>query len=432
MADKWPAADGNYSNAANWNGGTKPTAGDDVYADGFTITIDEDISASVNLRTTQRSGGTAGGSFTTLGTLDIVINANTYAGTTHALVMYQSTRAKQIGNSYGSDTTASKYGTDCQPSCEQYGHSYGGSQANAYGTALASGGRKVGNCYGGSGASAHGCNGGQGRSIVIGDCYGGSGGYGLVTNSCVLIGNSYSGPTGGGVGAYLNAGSIQYGNSYGGDAAHDTYATSMVSGSLQFGNSYGGGNAKAATFLAFGSVHCGNAYGGTTADAQGTYCKDQSWFVGRAFGGTNATAYGLFITNRCLLALGDVTDATSPAVYMDGSASTTLLNPSYCLFFDGVVLADITLVGTAIEIDETDPWAIASEHVWRPVFYPVVLPAASLVTKDTVYGDPEAPTTGTGLIVDSAVFAEAITEAVGEQLTAILLKASVAARNTQT
>lgn len=60
MADKWPLADGNYSNAANWNDGTLPDVGDDVFWDGRTITIDQDIEV-LSIRTTQRSGGNIGG-----------------------------------------------------------------------------------------------------------------------------------------------------------------------------------------------------------------------------------------------------------------------------------------------------------------------------------------------------------------------------------
>lgn len=77
MPDKWPLANGNWSNAANWNGGTKPVAGDDVYADGKTVTIDEDITVA-SIRNTQRSGGTANGSFTL--TTSRTINANIIAG----------------------------------------------------------------------------------------------------------------------------------------------------------------------------------------------------------------------------------------------------------------------------------------------------------------------------------------------------------------
>ena len=62
MADKYPLANGNWSNAANWNGGTKPIAGDDVYADGKTVTIDEDLTVA-SIRNSLRSGGTIGGGF---------------------------------------------------------------------------------------------------------------------------------------------------------------------------------------------------------------------------------------------------------------------------------------------------------------------------------------------------------------------------------
>lgn len=73
MPDKWPLANGNWSSAANWNGGTKPLPGDDVYADGRTVAIDEDITVA-SLRTTQRSGGTGGGGFTVSTNRQIVAN----------------------------------------------------------------------------------------------------------------------------------------------------------------------------------------------------------------------------------------------------------------------------------------------------------------------------------------------------------------------
>jgi fibronectin-binding autotransporter adhesin len=77
MPDKWPLANGNWSNAANWNGGTKPVAGDDVFADGRTVTVDEDFDVAT-LRTTQRSGGTVGGTFlfNTAGVTGTVTSSN--------------------------------------------------------------------------------------------------------------------------------------------------------------------------------------------------------------------------------------------------------------------------------------------------------------------------------------------------------------------
>jgi len=62
MANKWMVASGNWSNAANWNGGAKPVAGDDVFANNFTCTVDENINVA-SLRNTSGTGITVGGSF---------------------------------------------------------------------------------------------------------------------------------------------------------------------------------------------------------------------------------------------------------------------------------------------------------------------------------------------------------------------------------
>lgn len=62
MALKYPSANGNWSNAANWNGGTLPVAGDDVRANGFTVTIDVDINVS-QISNNQLLPAAANGSF---------------------------------------------------------------------------------------------------------------------------------------------------------------------------------------------------------------------------------------------------------------------------------------------------------------------------------------------------------------------------------
>lgn len=73
MAIKWPLANGVWSNAANWNDGILPDVGDDVYADGKTITIDQNVNV-LSIRTTQRSGGTNGGSFVHSGNFTVTAN----------------------------------------------------------------------------------------------------------------------------------------------------------------------------------------------------------------------------------------------------------------------------------------------------------------------------------------------------------------------
>jgi hypothetical protein len=64
MATRYAVANGNWSSLAVWDGGASlPGVNDDVYADGKTVTIDQNITV-LTLRTTNRGGGTAGGGFT--------------------------------------------------------------------------------------------------------------------------------------------------------------------------------------------------------------------------------------------------------------------------------------------------------------------------------------------------------------------------------
>jgi len=62
MAVRYAVATGNWSDTATWNGGTLPTSSDDVYSNGFTVTIDVDVTV-LSLRTTAQSPAVAGGGF---------------------------------------------------------------------------------------------------------------------------------------------------------------------------------------------------------------------------------------------------------------------------------------------------------------------------------------------------------------------------------
>ena len=62
MAEKYPLANGLWSNAANWNGGTKPTSGDVVHSNNFIVDIDEDVDV-LELRTDAGTTAVAGGYF---------------------------------------------------------------------------------------------------------------------------------------------------------------------------------------------------------------------------------------------------------------------------------------------------------------------------------------------------------------------------------
>jgi hypothetical protein len=109
MADRWPLANGNWSNAANWNGGTLPAAGDDVFADGKTVTIDQDVTV-LSVRTTQRSGGTAGGSFVHSG--GYTLTADVYIRVNNTINNF-SNNSQIIGNIYGNEINSQLNGITC-------------------------------------------------------------------------------------------------------------------------------------------------------------------------------------------------------------------------------------------------------------------------------------------------------------------------------
>jgi len=78
MAVVYAVVNGNWGTGTTWNTGTVPTAADDVYADGKTVTIDTGFTVNT-LNTTQRAGGTNGGGFS-CSTNGITITANINCG----------------------------------------------------------------------------------------------------------------------------------------------------------------------------------------------------------------------------------------------------------------------------------------------------------------------------------------------------------------
>jgi hypothetical protein len=103
MADKWLVKNGNTSDPTTWNDGTLPGATDDCYADGFTGTIDADLTVA-SVRTEQRTGGTAGGGWVLPG--GVTLTADVYAGTTDCVTFSAPSPAEAtiVGSSYGSTT----------------------------------------------------------------------------------------------------------------------------------------------------------------------------------------------------------------------------------------------------------------------------------------------------------------------------------------
>jgi len=98
MALKYPLLTGVWSNAGNWNGGTLPVAGDDVRANGVTLTIDVDINV-LQISTAQQLPALAGGSFVVATNRTLICDV--IAGTTNTLTSSVGNIINIIGNIYG-------------------------------------------------------------------------------------------------------------------------------------------------------------------------------------------------------------------------------------------------------------------------------------------------------------------------------------------
>lgn len=79
MANVHAIATGNWSNPAIWNTGALPGVGDNVYSNGFTVTINQNVTV-VQISNASAAGVAAGGSFA-VSTGGFTINANVIAGT---------------------------------------------------------------------------------------------------------------------------------------------------------------------------------------------------------------------------------------------------------------------------------------------------------------------------------------------------------------
>jgi hypothetical protein len=134
MAIKWPLANGNWSNAANWNDGTLPDVGDDVHADGKTVTIDQDITV-LSIRTTQRSGGTIGGLFQITQSGETILFCDITAGGSACLLINNVGAQVSITGNIIAGTSGNPNGITCQL-CNLLnitGTITGGSFSNSYG-----------------------------------------------------------------------------------------------------------------------------------------------------------------------------------------------------------------------------------------------------------------------------------------------------------
>lgn len=303
MADRWAVATGNWSSTATWNGGTLPTSSDDVFADGFTVTIDQNITV-LSIRTTQRSGGTAGGGFSVSGTR--TINANVTAGTTDCLTVSAVSSDITVNGNITGGTVSSRVGLRCaQNSCTV---------------------TITGNVQGGTIASTHG--------VVL---------AGNTTNVYTVVGNATSGN--GSFGVNHSAGTL----TFTGDMIGSTGATAVVMGGV-------GGTATGTcnTPRAFGSsAPCvlnltadvvGSGTNSTTANIQ---ISAPSALItgGNISGGGSSNRFALVINNGFTKFVGNASaSSSSPAILQSGGVLYIVGNVTGTLTQAAVSTASTTIV----------------------------------------------------------------------------------------
>lgn len=296
MAERYAVSAGNWV-AARFDGGTLPGVGDTVHANNFAVTIDTTITVDA-LSTRAGAVAVAGGSFTTSGT--VVVNADTYAGTTGCLTL--AANGTQNGDSYGSLTTNNTIATLVNgATAVQNGNATGGNGTNRFGSDVVLG-TLNGDVTGGSANAANGAR---------------------IRNSGTHNGDSYGGSAAGATGCLVSGKSIHNGNSYGSGFAG---AVSLGDGSIQNGDSFGGSAAGVFGTICSGGYHNGIATGGSAATAFGTQVTAGGMFFGEAIGGTNATAHGVDVATGGLAVVDDATSGTALPVRLGNNGAAILTN----------------------------------------------------------------------------------------------------------
>lgn len=291
MAEKYLVANGNWSNAASWNGGTKPLAADDVYSNNFTGTIDENVNVN-SLRATAGSVAVAGGQFTTSGTLTIDVADAVYGFSNNLGSLRLNSGATLNGNA-----VASGVGTRQSVRIEA-GAVMNGNAAGADAVVI-QGGVMNGNATGAARNNPT-------VTINSGGVMNGNG-TGSSTNAVStvqvstggkIVGNATGGSVNNGFGVNLLSGACQIGNSVAGTSG-TSHGTDIRSGGVQIGNAAGGSNSSASgTICSTGGLFFGDATGGTVSGSHGLSISSGFAQVGTATGNTSG-AFGVSATNFC-------------------------------------------------------------------------------------------------------------------------------------
>lgn len=214
MAERWAVATGNANATATWDGGTLPTSDDDVYANGFTVTINANTHWK-SANTTPGTTAVVGGSFIISSGRTLTLNngsGNATAGTTTCITFNSSSgnSATLIGNPVASSLTGARYGANnaSTGTLNIIGNPIGGAMSTSIGVVNSAGGTLniTGNPTGSGGVNAAGAaNLSTGTLNVIGNPLGGTGsgaagvrqtGSGVTNITGTVTGGSGSGGSG--------------------------------------------------------------------------------------------------------------------------------------------------------------------------------------------------------------------------------------------
>jgi hypothetical protein len=278
MANVYATKTGNWNDTTVWNTGSLPTSSDDVYANGFTVTINQDITV-VSVRTQSATGISAGGGFTL--SAGRTVNANVYSGTTAGITFSATGTSTINGNCFGATSSGvSISGTSAVLNLN--GNVTGGTATTASGVIIAGTNcvlNLVGNATGGSGTGTQAgvyVNSASAVVTITGNVYGSGGSVGLymVTAGNVTINGNVFGGTGANCyGAYLNIlnamltvnGDVTGGSA---SAAYGVY-NNAISTVIINGSAIGGVSALGAYNVTTGTIRCITAKGSDTTALQG-------------------------------------------------------------------------------------------------------------------------------------------------------------------
>lgn len=328
MADINAQKTGFWSDSSVWPSNIFPSANDNVYANGFTVTINTDIHVDTLNTVANPTGGTAGGGFVL--SAFCVSRSNIRAGSTTALIFQTATPAEStiIGTLCASETTASvtTVVNNSTGVLNISGDALGDPSVSIQGTRAVN-------------------NNNNGVINLTGSVFGNSGGSGLndsahaIRNSLSgifnIFGNVYAGAglNNGAYGAYNTArGTI---NIYG-----DVYGTVGVNNQPLLGRQFGVYNAGQGAVNIFG-----NSFGGILDSSIGVYNAGLGTAVisGNAVGGRGSGAYGVLndstgivIVKRAVgngwgvLSAVTRTLASTPGVFSNSLSSQTFAEQLEC------------------------------------------------------------------------------------------------------